>query len=62
MFKQFIDKIAGDEIYLIISLLIFFIFFIGMALLLIKMNKKHITYMRNLPLNDDKQEVSYETY
>jgi cbb3-type cytochrome oxidase subunit 3 len=57
MFKQFVGQVSGHNIYLIISLLIFFIFFVAIALLLIKMNKKHIAYMSGLPLNDDKEEI-----
>ena len=60
MFKQFVDKITGNDIYLISSLLIFFIFFVVIAILLIRMNKKHISYMSNLPLNDDKKEETDE--
>ena len=55
MFKQFIDKTIGNEIYLIISLGIFLVFFLIVCVVLIKMNKKHIKYMRELPLNDDKK-------
>ena len=60
MFKQFVDKITGNDIYLISSPLIFFIFFVVIAILLIRMNKKHISYMSNLPLNDDKKEETDE--
>lgn len=54
MFKQFVDQVAGADQYMIASLLIFFIFFVVISLLLIKMNKNHISYMSNLPLEDDK--------
>ena len=60
MFRQFVDKMTGNDIYLITSLLIFFIFFVAVAALLIRMNKKHIAYMSNLPLNEDQQEETYE--
>ena len=60
MFRQFVDKMTGNDIYLISSLLIFFIFFVAVAILLIRMNKNHISYMINLPLNDDKKDESYE--
>lgn len=61
MFRQFVDKVTGNDIYLITSLLIFFIFFMVIAVLLIKMNKKHVSYMSELPLNDDKKENTDET-
>ena len=60
MFKQFVDKMTGNDIYLITSLLIFFIFFVAVAVLLIRMNKKHIAYMSNLPLSGDQKEETYE--
>lgn len=60
MFKQFVDKMTGNDIYLITSLLIFFIFFVAVAALLIRMNKKHIAYMSNLPLNEDQTGETYE--
>lgn len=53
MFKQFINTVGGSDIYLITSLWIFLIFFVVVALLLIKMNKKHIAYMSELPLQED---------
>ena len=60
MFRQFVDKMTGNDIYLITSLLIFFFFFVAVAVLLIKMNKNHIAYMSNLPLNEDPKDETYE--
>lgn len=60
MFRQFVDKMTGNDIYLITSLLIFFIFFVAVAALLIRMNKNHIAYMSNLPLNEDRKDETYE--
>jgi hypothetical protein len=57
MFKQFVDQVEGADHYMIASLLIFFIFFVTISLLLIKMNKTHISYMSELPLQDDKDET-----
>lgn len=54
MFRQFIDKTIGADIYLITSLGIFLVFFIVVSVMLIKMNKNHINYMSELPINDDK--------
>ena len=53
MFKQFIQNFADSRIYLITSLWLFLIFFILVAIMLFRMNKKHIEYMSNLPLNKD---------
>jgi hypothetical protein len=54
MFRQFIDKSTGADVYLITSLGIFFVFFIIVTVLLFTMNKKHVNYMSELPLTDDK--------
>lgn len=61
MFKQFVDQVSGADQYMIASLLIFFIFFVIISLLLIKMNKNHISYMRNLPLADDNNDEYAES-
>ena len=54
MFKQ-ISNLAGDEVYLLISLLIFIAFFIGATIMLIKMKKNHTTYMSALPMESENQ-------
>ncbi|MCJ0743741.1 hypothetical protein [Pedobacter montanisoli] len=58
MFKQ-IKDLAGGELYLITSLLIFMVFFVLVGIYLFKMSKKHIEVMRNLPI-DEPQTNSYE--
>lgn len=47
------EKIEGIEIYPIISLIIFFSFFILVGYLVIKTDKKHIEEMSNLPLDSN---------
>jgi cbb3-type cytochrome oxidase subunit 3 len=54
MFRQFIDKTSGADVYLITSLGIFMVFFIIVTVLLFTMKKSHVNYMSELPLNDDK--------
>ena len=53
MFKQFIDKMQGADIPMIASLLIFFVFFLLVGTYLFIIDKRHLTYMSNLPLNED---------
>ena len=53
MFRQFLDKVQGADIPMIISLLIFFIFFILVGTYLFIIDKKHLNYMSHLPLNED---------
>ena len=58
MFKQFLDTVAGSQVYLISSLWIFLILFLLVAVMLYLMKKEHVNYMSELPLNDDnKQEI-----
>jgi hypothetical protein len=52
MFKQFTENIKGDQVYLISSLGIFLVFFIVVAVLLIRLKKQHVEYMSDLPLED----------
>jgi hypothetical protein len=56
MFKQFLSTATDSNVYLITSLWIFLLFFILVAVMLIKMNKEHIQHMSELPLNDKNQE------
>lgn len=51
MFKQ-IKDLAGGENYLIISLLIFMIFFILVTVYLIKLNKNYINQMSQMPISE----------
>jgi len=48
-----LEKIDGIEIYPIISLIIFFSFFLLVGYLVIKTDKNHIEEMSNLPLDSD---------
>jgi|GEM_PF-326550 len=61
MFSQFIDNlknIKGDQVYLISSLGIFVIFFIVVTVMLIRLRKKHVEYMSDLPLEDSIMDTS----
>ena len=54
MFKQFINTLQGDEVFMLISLSIFFLFFLGATIALIKMKKNHLDYMSNIPFENQK--------
>jgi len=58
MFNQ-IKDLAGGEIYLITSLLMFMVFFVIVGIYLFKLNKKHIEVMSQLPIQDN-QPIAYE--
>lgn len=53
MFKHYFEKIHNVEIWPIISLSIFFIFFVGLALYVWRMNKEYVEKMSDIPLTDD---------
>lgn len=59
MFKQ-ITTLGGNEIYLIISLLIFIAFFIGVGIRLVFMKKDYADYMNNIPLDGQKPDTNPE--
>jgi hypothetical protein len=52
MFKQFLDKIPGADVYMIGSLLTFVLFFVLVGAYLLIVDKKHIREMSQLPLKD----------
>jgi len=58
MFNQ-IKDLAGGELYLISSLIMFMVFFIIVGIYLLKLNKKHIEVMSELPIQEN-QSKGYE--
>jgi len=57
MKKDILSSIENIEIYPIISLLIFVIFFIGMFIWVIRVDKKYINHMKEMPFNDELQNL-----
>jgi cbb3-type cytochrome oxidase subunit 3 len=53
MFKQFTQNAKVPQPYLIFSLAIFLVFFIVVGILLLRMKKKDVDHMKELPLTDD---------
>jgi cytochrome c oxidase cbb3-type subunit IV len=49
--KQYVETIGGIDIYPIISLLIFVLFFIGVLWYVRKMDKRKVDEIKNLPLD-----------
>jgi cbb3-type cytochrome oxidase subunit 3 len=58
MIKDILTRIEGVEIYPIISLLIFFLFFVGIGIYLFRMDKSFVNKMKQLPLNDNIQNLN----
>jgi cbb3-type cytochrome oxidase subunit 3 len=53
MYKQILENIAGIEIYPVITLIIFFVFFLLVLGWIFTLNKKYITRMENIPLDEN---------
>lgn len=52
MFKYVLNNTGDLQVFSIIGLIFFIIFFIGVLVWVWRMNKPFINYMSNLPLND----------
>ena len=57
MFKQFTENINANQAYLLFSLGIFFVFFIVVTIMLIRIRKQHVEHMQDLPLEDNITDV-----
>jgi cytochrome c oxidase cbb3-type subunit IV len=55
MYKEILRSIENISIYPIISLLIFVAFFLGMFWWVVKVDKKYVEQMKQMPLKDDLQ-------
>lgn len=53
MFKHYFEQIHNVAIWPIISLSIFFVFFISLIIYVVKINKLYVNYMQDLPLKYD---------
>ena len=52
-FINYLEKIAGVDIYALTSFLIFFSFFVGMTLWAMRADKKMIAELSNIPLDEN---------
>ena len=57
MFKEVLQSIDGIGFYTIVSMIIFILFFIGMTIWLLKVDKKYIKLMSELPLTEENKEI-----
>lgn len=53
MFKYYFEQIHNVAIWPIISLFIFFVFFVGLIVYVWKIKKTYIHHMKDMPLQDD---------
>ena len=56
MFKHYFEQVHNVEIWPIISLSIFFVFFVGLLVYVLRIKKDHISHMSAMPLNEDNPE------
>jgi cytochrome c oxidase cbb3-type subunit 3 len=49
--KKYAETMENASVYPMISLLIFFVFFIGLLMYVIKMDKKSVHILSNIPLD-----------
>jgi len=63
MFKQFISKLPGADLYMVGSFLTFFIFFLLVGVYLWLSDKKHIDQMSRMPLTDSSptDDIDYQS-
>jgi hypothetical protein len=54
-FINYLESIAGIGIFPLLSLGIFFTFFIVLTLWVLRVNKEHILEMKNIPLDPTEQ-------
>ena len=57
MFKHYFEQIQHIEIWPIISLIIFFVFFTATIFWVLFLDKKYIEKMKSLPFDDDADET-----
>ncbi len=54
--KHHMETITGIEIFPLISFIIFFVFFLLVTIYILKIDKKEIEEISNLPLDDNMKE------
>lgn len=60
MFRQFTQNSTNNQGYLLFSLAVFFVFFVVVSILLIRMRKDHSSHMANLPLTGEQTDQQPE--
>lgn len=57
MFKHYFEQIHNVEVWPIISLSIFFIFFIGLIIWVVRVDKRYIKTVSQLPMEDGSEHI-----
>ena len=53
MYKEILRSIDNVAIYPVFSFVLFGLFFLGMLILVFKLDKNHVQNMSSMPINDD---------
>lgn len=61
-FINYLSEISNVEIYPLISLLIFVLFFTGLIVYVIKSDKNYIKKMSDMPLENSDDNLNYSKY
>ncbi len=61
MFKHYFEQIENIEIWPVMALIIFFLFFSGLLIYTWKIDKKYVKKMENLPFESDDSESNSNT-
>jgi len=54
MYKEVLRSIENIDTMPLISLIVFMLFFIGMFIWVLTVDKKYVDHMKSLPFNDEK--------
>ncbi len=61
-FINYLSDIVNVEIYPLISLMIFVLFFVGLIIYVIKSDKNYIQKMSDMPLDNNDENLNYSKY
>ncbi len=58
MFKHYFERMENVEFWPVVSLILFFIIFVGIVIWVFRADKDYINKMKNLPFEDGEAETS----
>ncbi len=61
-FINYLSEIVNVEIYPLISLIIFVLFFVGLVIYVIKSDKNYIKKMSDMPLENNDENLNYSKH
>lgn len=57
MFRQYLESITGVSIYPVISLLIFFLFFVALITYVVRTRKQYFDQLSEIPLQNNEKTI-----